>query len=133
LSRSSNESRINDARRGLQRHCEGTQAGQTTERKDITVARTSWFDEKAEHPVIQEQVQKLKAFTDALADGVVTKQEVYRQEQRLISAMKYVDKELGDELHAKVTTLLVEMSAYNVMRLLHELQAERARIAFGNA
>ena len=29
--------------------------------------RTSWFDDKAEHPVIQEQIQKLKSFTDALA------------------------------------------------------------------
>jgi predicted transcriptional regulator len=97
------------------------------------VARTSWFDDKAEHPVIQEQIQKLKAFTDALEDGVVTTQEVNRQEQRLISAMKQVDTELSDDLHAKVTALLVEMSAYNVMRLLHELQAERARMAFHNA
>jgi hypothetical protein len=29
-----------------------------------------------------------------------------------------------------VTTLLVELTAYNVMRLLHELQAERVRLAF---
>ena len=34
---------------------------------------------------------------------------------------------------AKVTTLLVELSAYNVMRLLHELQTEHARMAFGRA
>ena len=47
--------------------------------------------------------------------------------------MKKVESELSDELHAKVTTLLVEMTAYNVMRLLHELQAERARMAFGKA
>ncbi len=97
------------------------------------MARTSWFDDKAEHPVIQEQIQKLKTFTDALDDGVVTTQEVNRQEQRLISAMKHVDAELSDDLHAKVTSLLVELSAYNVMRLLHELQAERARIAFHGA
>jgi hypothetical protein len=30
-----------------------------------------------------------------------------------------------------VTTVLVELSAYNIMRLLHELHAERARMAFG--
>jgi len=35
---------------------------------------------------------------------------------------------LHDEV--KVTTVLVELSAYNVMRLLHELHAERARMAF---
>jgi hypothetical protein len=47
--------------------------------------------------------------------------------------MKNVEGELSDDLHSKVTTMLVEMTAYNVMRLLHELQVERTRIAFGNA
>ena len=91
----------------------------------------NWFDEKAEHPVIQEQVEKLASFTDALADGVVSQQEVTAQEQRLVAAMKTVERELSDDAHAKVTNVLVELSAYNVMRLLHELQAERVRMAFG--
>ena len=97
------------------------------------MARTSWFDDTAEHPVIQEQVTKLESFTSALADGAVSSQEIARQERRLTAAMKTLEAELGDELHAKVTTVLVELSAYNVMRLLHELQAARARKAFGNA
>jgi hypothetical protein len=95
--------------------------------------RTSWFDEKAEHPLIQEQVTKLKSFTAAMEDGIVTKQEVAGQEQRLVAVMKKLEPELTDDLHAKVTTLLVELTAYNVMRLLHELQTERARLAFGKA
>ena len=45
--------------------------------------------------------------------------------------MKHLEVELSDELHAKVTNVLVELTAYNVMRLLHELHAERARMAFG--
>ena len=44
-----------------------------------------------------------------------------------------VEPLLSDDLHAKVTTVLVELSAYNVMRLLHELQAERARMAFSKS
>ena len=92
--------------------------------------RASWFDDKAHHPVIQERVAKLESFTSALADGIVTQQELDRQEERLATAMKLVEGELSDELHAKVTTVLVELTAYNVMRLLHELQAERARMAF---
>ena len=95
--------------------------------------RTSWFDDKAEHPAIQDQLEKLESFTTALADGVVTQQELARQEERLVAAMAKLEAGLSDELHAKVTTVLVELSAYNVMRLLHELQAERTRIAFGNA
>ena len=97
------------------------------------MARTSWFDDKAEHPVIQEQIEKLDSFTSALADGIISKQELSGQEQRLMTAMKQVEPELSDEMHAKVTKLLIELTAYNVMRLLHELHSERARLAFGGA
>ena len=95
------------------------------------MARTSWFDDKAEHPMIQEQATKLDSFTSALADGVISQQELDGQERRLVAAMKTLEADLSDELHGKVTTVLVELSAYNVMRLLHELHAERARMAFG--
>ena len=95
------------------------------------MARTSWFDDKAEHPAIQERVSNLESFTTALADGVVSKQELAGQEQRLVAAMKSVESDLSDPVHAKVTDVLVELTAYNIMRLLHELQTERARMAFG--
>ena len=96
------------------------------------MARTSWFDDKAGQPIFQEQLKKLESFTSALADGVVSSQELNGQERRLTAAMKTLEAELGDELHSKVTTVLVELTAYNVMRLLHELQAARARKAFGH-
>ena len=94
------------------------------------MARTSWLDEKSDHPLIHERVQQLDSFTAALADGVVTAQELSDQERRLIAAMKSVESELSDAVHTKMTTVLVEMTAYNVMRLLRELQAEHARVAF---
>jgi hypothetical protein len=97
------------------------------------MARANWFDDTAKHPMIQEKVETLESFTSALADGVVSRDEVAGQEQRLVAAMKTVEGELSDDLHAKVTTLLVELTAYNVMRLLHELQSERARLAFAKA
>jgi len=97
------------------------------------MARTSWFDDNAEHPLIHEQIEKLESFTSALADGQVSKQELGGQEQRLVAALKALEPQLSDELHAKVTTALVELSAYNVMRLLHELRAEQTRLAFSNA
>ena len=81
------------------RNCRGVSDG-----RRICMARTSWFDDKAEHPLIQEQVAKLESFTSALADGVVTKQELGGQEQRLVAAMKTLERELSDEQHAKVTT-----------------------------
>lgn len=94
------------------------------------MARTSWLDDKAGVPLIQERIQQLESFTSALADGVVTTQELSEQEQRLIAAMKSVEGELSDPVHAKVTAVLVEMTAYNVMRLLHELQVKHAQAAF---
>jgi predicted transcriptional regulator len=95
------------------------------------VARTSWFDDKAEHEAIQDRASKLESFTSALEDGVVSRQELEGQEKRLVAAMKTLEPTLSDDLHAKVTDVLVELTAYNVMRLLHELQAERTRMAFG--
>ena len=97
------------------------------------MARTSWFDDKAEHPLIHEQIERLESFTSALADGHVSKQELGGQEQRLVAAMKALEPDLSDALHARVTTVLVELSAYNVMRLLHELRAEQTRLAFKQA
>lgn len=97
------------------------------------MARTSWFDDNAQHPLIHEQIEKLESFTSALADGQVSKQELSGQEQRLVSAMQALEPDLSDALHAKVTRVLVELSAYDVMRLLHELRAEQVRIAFSGA
>jgi len=95
------------------------------------VARTSWFDDKAGHEAIQDRVRNLESFTNALADGVVTSQELDGQEQRLVDAMKLTESLLNDDQHAKVTTVLVELTAYNIMRLLHELQVERTRMTVG--
>ena len=44
--------------------------------------------------------------------------------------MKTLEPLLNDDLHGHVTKAMVELTAYNVMRLLHELQTERARVAF---
>jgi hypothetical protein len=92
--------------------------------------RTSWFDD-ADLPVIEEQVEKLESFADAMADGVIEKQELERQQESLVNAMKAVEADLNDAQHAKVTRLLVELSAYNIMRMVHELQARRLEKAFG--
>lgn len=95
--------------------------------------RTSWFDENAGFEAIQDRASKLESFTSALADGEVSKNEVASQEQRLTTAMRALEPTLNEDQHAKVTAVLVELTAYNVMRTLHELQAERARMAFGSA
>src|SRR4051812_41207835 len=100
-------------------------------REEAIVARTSWFDDKAGHEAIQDRVRQLDSFTSALADGMISAQELTGQEERLGAAMKQVETTLSDAQHAGVTTVLVEMTAYNIMRLLHELQEERVKRALG--
>jgi predicted transcriptional regulator len=91
------------------------------------MARVSWFDEETDLPIIHEQARNLESFVEAMADGQVERRELEHQQERLIAAMKGVERELSDVQHEKVTRLLLELSAYNIMRLLHELQAERIR------
>lgn len=94
------------------------------------MARVSWFDESTDLPVIDEQVEKLESFTQAMADGVIEKRELEQQQEALTSSMRQVEGILNDQQHEAVTRLLVELSAYNIMRLLHELQQERLQKAF---
>ncbi len=96
------------------------------------MARIDWFDDEKDVPVVDEQVHKLESFVDAMADGVIEKSELEKQQSSVVSAMRAVQGDLNDAQHEKVTRLLVELSAYNVMRLLHELQQARLHKAFGS-
>ena len=90
------------------------------------MARTSWVDADS-NPDLDAHVAKLEHFTQSLADGVVTKDELEKQENNLVSAMKAVESVLTDEQHAKVTKLLAELTAYSVMRTLHDLTAAHVK------
>lgn len=94
------------------------------------MSRISWFDDDTDLPVIDEQVEKLEHFAQSMADGMITTAELEQQQSALVNVMRDVEDELNDSQHAKVTRLLVELSAYNVMRLLNELQSERLKHHF---
>ena len=94
------------------------------------MARVSWIDQD-NLPALDEQVDKLEHFTESLADGVVDADELEKQQEHLIAAMKAVESDLSDEQHEKVTKVLVELTAYNIMHLLHDMAKERVRKAFG--
>jgi hypothetical protein len=94
------------------------------------MTRISWFDEHTHLPVVDEQVKNLSSFVDAMADGVIDDNELQKQQSSVVAAMKAVENELNDEQHEKITRLMVELSAYNIMRLLHELQQGRREHAW---
>lgn len=90
------------------------------------MARINWIDDD-NAPQLDEHLSQLEHFAQSIADGVIDADELKKQESNLVTAMKAVEGDLDDEMHAKVTTLLVELTAYNVMQLLHELAVERVR------
>jgi hypothetical protein len=88
------------------------------------MARASWISDDS-HPDLDAHVDGLDHFAASLADGVIDDQELATQEAHLVAAMKAVEGSLSDEQHARVTKLLAELTAYSVMRTLHEMAHAR--------
>jgi hypothetical protein len=95
-----------------------------------TGKRVQWFDDKTNVPLIEQHARKLSSFIDALADGKVDAGEIKSQEARVLSLMKEIEPKLDDALHAKVTELMCELTAYDLMQTLHEMQQARPRTVF---
>jgi hypothetical protein len=93
-------------------------------------ARTQWLDEKSEAPMIDQYVQRLGSFMDAMADGKIDADELKAQEARVSALMKTVEPALDDKLHEQVTHLLCELSAYNIMHTLHKLMENQPKTRF---
>jgi hypothetical protein len=92
--------------------------------------RSAWFDEASATPMIAEQARRLDSFLAAMADGKVDESEIKGQEARLVKLMKELEPLLDDNLHAKVTQLLCELTAYDLMQTLHAMQAARPTTVF---
>jgi hypothetical protein len=72
----------------------------------------------------------LETFITAMADGRIDEAELKGQEARLVATMKEVEPLLDDALHAKVTRLLCELTAYDMMQLLHSIGQARPQTKF---
>jgi hypothetical protein len=72
----------------------------------------------------------LTSFISALADGKVDAEEIKSQEARVLSLMKEIEPRLDDALHAKVTELLCELTAYDLMQTLQQMQQARPKTVF---
>ena len=92
--------------------------------------RQSWLDDKGQKPLIDQYARQLSTFIEAAADGVIDEKEVAAQEKRVAKLMRDVERQLSDELHASVTTLLCELTAYDIMQLLHAMQRQKPQTRF---
>jgi len=90
------------------------------------MARVSWLNDDTT-PDLDAHVGKLEHFANSLADGVIDASELEVQEKNLVAAMKAVEAALNDDQHSKVTHLLAELTAYSVMRTLHEMAQARVQ------
>jgi hypothetical protein len=89
--------------------------------------KTPWFDAHSEAPMLAEYARKLDSFVEVVADGRVDVTELEAQEARVVALMKEVEPLLSPEAHEKVTTLLCEVTAYDLMNTLHMAQASRPK------
>ncbi|MCA9049732.1 MAG: hypothetical protein KDA89_13445 [Planctomycetaceae bacterium] len=95
------------------------------------MARQSWIDPDTNEPLIDDYAKKLTGFVRAMQDGVITDSEISDQEARLLEALKEVEPLLDDTTHAKVTRLLCELTAYDIMQATYEMQRARAAVFRG--
>jgi hypothetical protein len=101
-----------------------------TNKSKPTDQRVHWFDDATQAPVIDQHARKLKSFLEAVADGRVDEHEVEAQEARVYALMKEIEPQLDDDLHAKVTELLCELTAYDLMQMLNQMRQSRPKTAF---
>ena len=95
-----------------------------------SAGRSRWLDDKTQTPLIDQQARKLTSFVTALADGRVDEAEITTQEARVIQLMRDIEPLLDDSQHAKVTELLCELTAYDLMQTLHHMQQTRPKTIF---
>ncbi|APZ90821.1 hypothetical protein [Fuerstiella marisgermanici] len=95
------------------------------------MARKSWIDPDTNEPLIDDYAKQLEGFVRAFQDGVISDKEISDQEARLADVMKEVEDTLDDETHAKVTRLLCELNAYDIMQFTYEMQQSRAAMFRG--
>lgn len=90
------------------------------------MARKSWVDPETNEPLIDDYAKKMANFMQAFSDGVITEQEISDQEARLVDLMRQVEEHMDDATHAKVTRLMCELTAFNIMQFVYEMQMSRA-------
>jgi len=91
--------------------------------------RTPWLDE-SDAPQLEAYARRLDSFIQTMADGRVDESEIKAQEGRLVALLREVEPLLDDDVHEKVTRLLCELTAYDLMQIIHTMQQARPRTKF---
>ncbi len=87
-----------------------------------TGPKLQWLDEQTQAPVIDRLARQLDSFIETMADGRVDEKELASQENRVVELIKEVEPQLSGTLHAKVSDLLCELTAYTIMQVLYSME-----------
>jgi hypothetical protein len=87
----------------------------------VKLARTSWFDPQSHEPVFSKYMEKMDSWQRALADGVVTPDELRKQADRVADMLRAFEPKLSDKLHEELTKIFYELSVFYGMQRLAEL------------
>lgn len=80
--------------------------------------RTPWFNEQSgelEFGVIS----RMASWQDALADGIVTAEELAAQKVRVARLLKTIEERVDDETHRMITAVLNEVSVLYAMQMVY--------------
>jgi arginine decarboxylase-like protein len=91
---------------------------------------SSWFDESTHVSLIADKAKELESFVSTFADGKVDISELKAQEQRVFDLMKEIEPQLDEKLHARLTELLCELTAYDFMQFVFALQESKPETKF---
>jgi hypothetical protein len=91
---------------------------------------SSWFDASTHSSLIAEKAKQLESFTSTFADGKVEPSEIKAQEDRVYKLMQEIEPLLDEKLHARVTELLCELTAYDLMQFVAALQESKPQTKF---
>ena len=92
--------------------------------------KTPWFDDASDSALLAEYARKLDSFLDVVSDGKVDAKELAAQEKRVVTLMKEVEPLLSPEAHEKVTHLLCEVTAYDLMHAMYLAGTSRPHTRF---
>ncbi len=79
------------------------------------MARTSWFSEEGDDVMFQHYVERMESWQQAIADGVITPEELKEQAQRVAELLRTLESKLDDDLHAEVSQVLMEWAVLQGM------------------
>ena len=88
------------------------------------MGRTSWFDEATNEMGFAKYVERMESWQEALADGLVTPEEISKQTDRIAGLLQVFEPKLSDELHAELTTIFYELAVLYGMQRVAEVQME---------